>query len=159
VAGIEAALNGMNAQTSITRLRINQTGSPTAANTGIRDSVSTAILFSLGYMNPKAAAARRLTSEQVERIEAAAEQSSKETVAMILAAPEQFGRLARAVANKEDPSVLGDLRRVFTAAAKNGLRYAGRTEYHPNIAEFIFGASQEAEDRANEGEQMETFEQ
>jgi len=158
VAGIEAALSGMNAQTSITRLRINQTGSPTAANTGVRDSVSTAILFSLGYMNPKAAAARRLTAEQVRRIEAAAKQTSEETVAMILAAPEQFGRLLRAISKKEDPGVVRELRDGFLGAAKNGLRYWSRTEYLPVVRDHFLGVIEESEQRASEQDQMEAFE-
>lgn len=128
VAGIETALQGLGQDAVPARLRVARTGSPTVANLGIRDAVSTTILFTLGYMNPTAAGARRLTAEQVRRLEEAAERVSKDTVAMILAAPEEFSALTRKIARRENPSSLSIARDAFLAAATDGLRYNTRVE-------------------------------
>lgn len=126
VEGIEAALTTLSETSTPSRLRFSMAGSDTAANVGVRDAVSTAILFSFGYMNPTAAAARRLTATQVQRIEEAASQQAVETVAAIVAAPKEFAALSRAIARREDPSMLATLRQTFVAAALDGLRYETR---------------------------------
>lgn len=127
VEGISQALTTLTDTTAPSRLRLAVTGSPTAANLGVRETVSTAILFSLGYMNPTAAAARRVTSEVVDRFEARGRQHAVDTVAGIIAAPQEFAALARAIARRENPSVLRQLQGAFLEAVVDGFRYEIRT--------------------------------
>jgi hypothetical protein len=152
VTGIEEALQGLGQTATPARLRIARSGSDTAANLGVREAVSTTILFTLGYMNPTAAAARRLTTEQVNRIEAAAAQTSKDTIAMVLAAPQEFAELTRMIARRENPGALRTARDVFLAAAVDGLRYELRVE--PNeLAVNVGEALNEATGRVSEQNQ------
>jgi hypothetical protein len=149
VTGIEEALSGLASTTTPARLRIARSGSDTAANLGVREAVSTTILFSLGYMNPSAAAARRLTAEQVNRIETAAAQTSKDTIAMVLAAPREFAELTRMISRRENPGALRTARDIFLAAAVDGLRYQLRVE--PNeLAVNVGEALNEALGRVSE---------
>lgn len=128
VLGIEQALQTLSDVSTPSRLRLARAGSDTAVNLGVQDSVSTAILFSMGYMNPTAAAARRLSAGVVDSVNAAASKAGQETVAAIIAAPKEFAILLRAVADKEDPSTLAILRDSFLRTAQEGLRYELRVE-------------------------------
>ena len=78
-------------------LKVNQSGSPTATLTQqsneIRDSVSTFILLTAGYMNPTAAMLRRLTSVPINEAEKTMQEVAKNTLALIVAEPKQFAKL------------------------------------------------------------------
>lgn len=152
VAGIEAALEFLQDSSGNTRVRLATVGSPTAVNIGLKESVSTAILFSLGYMNPTAAAARRLTTAQVEAVNEAAKRTSERTVATILANPVEFGRILKAVADKEDPSTLSILRDGFLSVAQEGIRYDLRVNGQSEIAYGIQDEVMEAIQRSSENE-------
>ena len=98
-------------------------GSDTNANLNIRESVSAAVLFSFGYMNPTAAAARKLTSRQVNQMEELTRRTGTDTLSSILAAPEEFATLLQAIARRESPSKLLALRNYFQETALEGLRF------------------------------------
>ena len=103
------------------RMKVARAGSPTVANSGIRDSVSTAILFAFGYMNPTAAGARRITAGQVEAMERLSEEKQKEILGTIMADPEKFAEIARGVANNISPS---NMRVLIDTAMEASRRYA-----------------------------------
>lgn len=128
ITGIEEALQALQSTNIPPRIRTARAGSDTAANMNIRGSVGSTILFTLGYMNPTAAAARNLTAQQVNSIEAAARDTGRETMATILAAPKEFAELLNAVARKEDPTKLQMLRGMFLTSAQEALRYELRVE-------------------------------
>ena len=157
VEGVEFALSELGTTNSYSRLKIARAGSDTAANAGVRDAVSTGILFAFGYMNPTAAAARRLSKAQVDQLERMAEQTRQNAMVAILAAPEEFAYLARAVARKEVPSELDLARNIFLDAAKAGLRYQIRV--NPSDAS-IYGMTLSAlESLIGAGQQPEGFEE
>ena len=105
------------------RIKISRAGSPTAANTEIRDSVSTAILFTFGYMNPTAAAARRITSGQIDAMERLSTEEQKKMLGTIMADPIAFAEIARGVANNVDPSTLKILKDNFLEASRRYAQY------------------------------------
>tara|TARA_R110002153_G_scaffold7967_1_gene35070 strand:+ start:1853 stop:5542 length:3690 start_codon:yes stop_codon:yes gene_type:complete len=78
-------------------LKVNQSGSPTATLTQqsneIRDSISTFILLTAGYMNPTAAMLRRLTSVPINEAEKTMQEVAKNTLALIVAEPKSFANL------------------------------------------------------------------
>ena len=103
-------LGGLQDATLGARMKIARAGSDTVANAGVRDSVSTSILFVFGYMNPTAAAARRLTATQINAMENLAKEEQEKLIGIILTEPEQFAELARLIAKGADPSTLSILR-------------------------------------------------
>ncbi len=128
VAGITEALEALYDTNVPARIKLARAGSDTPAKLNSKDAVSTAILFSLGYMNPTAAAARRLTASQLNKIEAASKATKNDTLGIIVAAPEEFANLLRLIAKKENPSVLKVARLRFLHAAKDALRFELRVE-------------------------------
>jgi len=108
------------------RMKISRAGSPTAANTDIRDSVSTAILFTFGYMNPTAAAARRITSGQIDAMERLSTEEQKQMLGTIMADPIAFAEIARGVANNVDPSTLKIMKDNFLEASRRYAQYEMR---------------------------------
>ena len=105
------------------RMKVARSGSDTAANLGVRDSVSTGILFAFGYMNPTAAAARRITAGQIEAMEKLGKEEQQRIIGTILANPEDFADLATKIANGADPSLLVTLRDNFLSAANRTMQY------------------------------------
>ena len=101
-----SALGGLQDASLGARMKVARSGSDTVANAGVRDSVSTGILFVFGYMNPTAAAARRLAAPQIEAMERLAVEEQQKIIGTILADPEQFADLARMIADGADPSTL-----------------------------------------------------
>jgi hypothetical protein len=108
------------------RMKVARAGSDTAANLAIRDSVSTGILFAFGYMNPTAAAARRITASQIEAMEKLGKTKQDEIIATALSAPKELSMLARAIARGEKVSTLVALRDEFLTAAERTVRYEVR---------------------------------
>ncbi|MFZ9078528.1 MAG: hypothetical protein ACO23H_08340 [Alphaproteobacteria bacterium] len=108
------------------RMKVARAGSPTAANASIRDSVSTAILFTFGYMNPTAAAARRITAGQIDAMERLSEDEQRKILGSIMADPEAFAEIARGVANNVDPSKLKILKDTFFEASRRYAQYEMR---------------------------------
>ena len=104
-------------------MKVARSGSDTAANLGIRDSVSTGILFVFGYMNPTAAAARRITASQIEAMERLGKEKQQEIIGIILSAPEEFAELARLIAKGEDPSLLKLFKDNFLNIANRAAQY------------------------------------
>lgn len=90
-------LASLDAETLPGSISYSKGGSPTASNLSIRDAVSTGILLTAGYMNPTAAAARRLTSESVAAAERQVQQVESETLERILADPEVFAEMVNEV--------------------------------------------------------------
>ena len=105
------------------RMKVARSGSDTAANLGVRDSVSTGILFAFGYMNPTAAAARRITAGQIEAMEKLGKEEQQRIIGTILANPEDFADLATKIADGADPSLLATLRDNFLSVANRTLQY------------------------------------
>ena len=120
---LRLALGGLSANSIASRMRLARAGSDTAVNLGIRDSTSTGLLFAFGYMNPTAAAARRITAGQIEEMERLSKDVQRDIIGTILAAPQEFSTLAAAIAQKESPTILRELRDGFLNAAKLNLRY------------------------------------
>ena len=111
------------------RMKTARSGSDTAVNLRIKDSASTGILFAFGYMNPTAAAARRISAAQIEAMEKLAKEEQEKIIGTILANPEDFADLARKIANNSDPSTL-------KVAATNFLNTANRTaQYQMRVNE------------------------
>ena len=128
VEGIEQALTAIHSTSIPARVKVARAGSDTAANLSISESVSTATLFAFGYMNPTAAAARRLTGPQLREMEALARRTNKDTLASILASPQEYADLLRAVAKRENPTVLSRLRQAFFDSAQESIRFQLRVE-------------------------------
>ena len=105
------------------RMKVSRSGSDTAANLGIRDSVSTGILFAFGYMNPTAAAARRISATQIEAMEKLAKEEQQRIIGTILANPEDFADLARKIASGADPKLLTTMLNNFLSAANRTMQY------------------------------------
>ena len=123
---LQQTLGALGDVSITSRMKVARAGSDTASNLAIRDSVSTAILFSFGYMNPTAAAARRLTAGQIEAMEKLTKQRQDEIIATALSAPKELAVLARAIAKGETPSVVSVLRDNFLSAAERTVRYEVR---------------------------------
>jgi len=109
------------------RMKVSRSGSDTAANLGIRDSVSTGILFAFGYMNPTAAAARRISATQIEAMEKLAKEEQQRIIGTILANPKDFAELAAKIADGVDPSLLVTLRDNFLSVANRTMQYELRS--------------------------------
>jgi hypothetical protein len=105
------------------RMKVARSGSDTAANLGVRDSVSTGILFAFGYMNPAAAAARRITAGQIEAMEKLGKEEQQRIIGTILANPEDFADLARKIASGADPKLLTTMLKNFLSAANRTMQY------------------------------------
>ena len=146
VKGIEETLTALHSTNVPPRIKVARAGSDTAANLDIRESMSAATLFALGYMNPTAAAARKLTAKQVEEMEALARRTGKETLGTILAAPKEYADILRAIARRENPSTLLKLRQLFLNSAQEALRFELRVE--PNeLATNVMTALEDATTR------------
>ena len=118
-----ATLGSLSDLSLAARMKVARSGSDTAANLGIRDSVSTGILFVFGYMNPTAAAARRITASQIESMERLGKEKQQEIIGIILSAPEEFAELARLIAKGEDPSLLKLFKDNFLNIANRAAQY------------------------------------
>lgn len=127
VQGLRIALDSLEKFEIPSRLKANKAGSDTSANQNVRDSVSTAILMGLGYMNPTAAAARRLTAAEVARIEQRQKTIAQETMSLIMADPKKFSELAKELA-KPTPSsdLVGMLVRELKYETAHYLKYETR---------------------------------
>ena len=114
------------------RMKVARSGSNTAANLGIRDSVSTGILFAFGYMNPTAAAMRRISAGQIEAMEKLGKQKQDEIIATILADPQRFADLARTIADATDKpfwkNTISNMASDFMGSAGKTLRYEVRVD-------------------------------
>jgi hypothetical protein len=148
VEGIEQALTAIHSTSIPARVKVARAGSDTAANLNISESVSTAQLFAFGYMNPTAAAARRLTGPQLREMEALARRTNKDTLASILASPQEYADLLRAVAKRENPTVLRRLRQAFFDSAQESIRFQLRVE----PSELLSNASTALEDAMTRSE-------
>lgn len=102
-------------------------GSDTDSQLAIRDAASTGILLTLGYMNPTAAAARRLSAEFVNQAEADLKRVQKETLVNMLAYPEEFSRLTEVLMRSREPSVISQAVSDVTTAIGRGIRAEVRT--------------------------------
>ena len=120
---ISVALGSLKDLSLSARLKVARSGSDTVINSGLRDSVSTGILFTFGYMNPTAAAARRITSTQIEAMEKLSKEKQAEMIGIILAEPEEFAQLAELIAKGVSPSRL-------VTAGKNLLNIVNRTKQY-----------------------------
>jgi hypothetical protein len=123
---LRQTLSGLGDLSITSRMKVARAGSDTSANLAIRDSVSTAILFSFGYMNPTAAAARRLTAGQIEAMEKLGKEKQEEILAKAMSAPKELAVLARAIAKGEDPKLISTLKNEFLTAAERTVRYEVR---------------------------------
>lgn len=108
-------------------VRFRLYGSDTSSQLAIRDAASTGILLTLGYMNPTAAAARRLSAEFVQRAESDLAGIRKETLVNMLAYPEEFARLTEVLMRSRDPQIITETVREVTAAMGRGVRAELRT--------------------------------
>ena len=105
--------------------RIKSTpGSDTAFNTTrnqqIRDSVSTAILLTAGYMNPTAAMLRRLSEVPMKEAKKIEEDVAANVLAVIVTSPKAFSNLIKATAEGQKQSVIN-------ALAKEAIRNTAKT--------------------------------
>ena len=128
---LRQALGSLSDMSIASRMKIAKAGSDTAANLGIRDSVSTGILFAFGYMNPTAAAARRITAAQVEAMEKLGKEEQKRIITTALAAPEELAALARAISLGAEEGTLIKLQSEFLKASERTLRYQVRVGPEP----------------------------
>lgn len=119
------------------RMKVARAQSQTAANLGIRDSISTGILFTFGYMNPTAAAARRLTSGTIADMEKIGKDEYDRIIATILAAPKEFADIARTVSDDLDPSIRKRLADQFFAAANRTAQYEVRVREEEDDQGFL----------------------
>jgi len=99
-------------------------GSDTAFNTSrnqqIRDSVSTAILLTAGYMNPTAAMLRRIAEAPMKDAKKLEEDVAANVLAVILTSPKAFSELLKASAEGQKQSVINRL-------AKEAIRNTAKT--------------------------------
>ena len=125
---MEATLGSLADLNIAARMKVARSGSDTAANLGVRDSVSTGILFAFGYMNPTAAAARRISANQIEAMERLAKEEQNRIIGTILANPEDFADLARKIASGADPSTLSIARNNFLNIVNRTAQYQMRVD-------------------------------
>jgi hypothetical protein len=130
VEGLQGALDFLQQGSIPPRLRVARAGSDTEPNRQLSQAVSTTILATLGYMNPGAATARRLTSGPVAAIEKQMDDTVNQTVAVILSAPREFAALLKAEASNQSPRVINEATKLFFAAAADGIRYQVRTDFN-----------------------------
>jgi len=90
--GIFRTLGALEDVTTPPRTRVSISGSDTEINRDIRNATSTMILLSLGYMNPAAATARRVSAEAIEKAENLKAGEARKALATIIADPEGFSR-------------------------------------------------------------------
>ena len=129
-------------QTSLpTRLKTSQSGSDTviraSTNNEIRDSVSTAILLTAGYMNPTAAFLRRMTSVPVAEAEKLQKEIAAHILATVVTDPAGFEQLLLAARDGYSATVKEmalDYARSVGSASYMGTRYEARVQ-----EEDIFG--------------------
>ena len=144
-------LGGLQDATLGARMKIARAGSDTVANAGVRDSVSTSILFVFGYMNPTAAAARRLTATQINAMENLAKEEQDKLIGIILTEPEEFAELARLIANGVDPSTLSILRdNILNSVGRTG-QYEFRVDESSNDDEQTTNMLLEGANNIKEG--------
>lgn len=127
-ATLNATLGSLTDVSLGQRMRVARSQSQTAANIGIRDSVSTGILFAFGYMNPTAAAARRITAGQIEAMERLSKDEQAKIIATVLASPTEFAELTRQIANGMDPSTLSKAKDLFLQSANRTAQYEIRVD-------------------------------
>lgn len=128
VEGLQGALDFLQQGSIPPRLRIARAGSDTEPNRQLSQAVSTTILVTLGYMNPTAATARRLTAGPVAAVEKQMDDTVNETMAAILSAPREFAALLKAEADNQSPRVINEALKLFFEAAVDGVRYQIRTD-------------------------------
>ena len=103
------------------RVKSSMPGSDTAFNTSrIRDSVSTAILLTAGYMNPTAAMLRRIAEAPMKDAKKLEEDVAANVLAVILTSPKAFSELLKASAEGQKQSVINRL-------AKEAIRNTAKT--------------------------------
>lgn len=120
-------LGGLMEANVTQRLKLTQAGSDTVINNtlqkDIKDSTSTGLLLLFGYMNPTAAAARRLTAQQVSAAENLADLVGKETLIVAVSNPTEFANMIRAVKNTSDPSIQKQIAQHFGQIFSHGMGY------------------------------------
>ena len=110
------------------RMKIARSGSDTSANLKIGNSISTGILFVFGYMNPTAAAARRLSAAQISAMEQISKEEGDKIIGTILAEPKKFAELAKMIADGVEPSVWQRNVADFLNSASRTIQYRLRTD-------------------------------
>ena len=125
---LQLTLGAMENVSLASRMKTARSGSDTAVNLGIKQSVSTGILFAFGYMNPTAAAARKLTTGQIEAMEKLSKQQQQEVIGKVLASPIEFAEMAKGIAEGLTPKNLEILREEFLRASAFNIRYQIRIQ-------------------------------
>jgi len=131
-------LVNMMYQTSLpSRVRVSQAGSDTIINAArdgsIRDSVSTAILLTAGYMNPTAAMLRRITSVPIAEAEQIQKEVAAHVLATIVAEPKKFeSMLNELIKGPTFKQRAEDIAKTFTSSVTGasllGTRYEVRVQ-------------------------------
>ena len=114
------------------RMKIARSGSDTAANLKIGQSMSTGILFVFGYMNPTAAAARKLSGAQIEAMERISKEEGDKIVGLILANPKGFAEIAKMIADGVEPAIWKRNTVDFLNVANRTIQYRFRTDDENN---------------------------
>lgn len=127
---------GMMYQTSLpSRLRTSMAGSDTVLNaardTSIRDSVSSAILITAGYMNPTAAMLRRIASVPIQQAEKLQKEVAAHVLGIIVTDAKAFSELLKATAGGTTPTVIENAKKIALQLVENaaaGGRYEIRVQ-------------------------------
>ena len=149
-------LGGLMEANITQRLKLVQAGSDTVVNASIqkdiRDSTSTGLLLLFGYMNPTAATARRLTSQQVAAAEKLADTVGRDTLVAAASNPAAFADMIRAIRNTTDPSIRNQVVEHFGQIVSHGLGYDIRVTEDGDapLVDRTINAISEAERQTNE---------
>ena len=128
--GFAASLNALIQSEAVTNYRMAKFGETAAnvkLNQDMEESVGTGILFLFGYMNPTAAAVRRLTSTQVAQSQDLAKLVGRDVLLAAVSNPLEFGQMITRMRKAETPSAKRLIARTFGETVSHGVGYDIRT--------------------------------
>jgi hypothetical protein len=124
---LTTVLGGLMESNISARLRTATAGSDTAINEQLRrdvqDSVGTGLLLLFGYMNPRAAAARKLTAQQLANVDNLAKTVGKDTLLVAVTNPMEFANMIRQLRTTKDPKLRTQILNHFGQIFSHGLGY------------------------------------
>lgn len=124
---LTTVLGGLMESNISARLRTSTAGSDTAINEQLRrdvqDSVGTGLLLLFGYMNPRAATARKFTAQQLADVDNLAKTIGKDTLLVAVSNPMEFANMVRHLRTAKDPSLHGKIINHFGQIFSHGLGY------------------------------------
>ena len=128
--GFETALKALEQSELMHSIRTSQysgTADMLSAGKQVEEAVGTGILFLFGYMNPTAAAVRRLTAGQLQNTRDIAQQVGHDVLIAAVSNPIEFGRMIEGMRVAKTPTERRKLAQHFGKIVSHGVGYDIRT--------------------------------